>query len=451
MPTGRRSVGASHILHTGICGLILLAAIGAPAKPASHGADSTANETGTRPLVVRLRLEDAIGPASRAVVERAVSAAEKRDAQALVIELDTPGGLDDSMRDICKRILSADVPVIVYVAPSGSRAASAGFFILMSAHVAAMAPGTSTGAAHPVQMGGGHPDSTLAGKIENDAAAFVRSLAQKRDRNVEVAESAVLESKSFSALEAMQKGLIDIVAPSFDALLSEVDSTRVEVLSGPRIMRTRAARIETLTPGWRDRVLSTIANPNVAYLLLMLGTMGLAMELWNPGAIFPGVIGAISLLLAFFALQVLPVSQAGLLLLLVGVILLLLEIKVTSYGALAIGGIASLTLGSILLFDSPRALFRVSWSVIVPAVLGMTAFVLFVVGKGVRAQHRPPATGPEAMVGLRGRTTSPLAPEGRVFVHGELWNARAATPIEAGADVVIEAVDGRLLHVRRAS
>jgi membrane-bound serine protease (ClpP class) len=425
--------------------LLVVALAGLSFLPgAAHAAaDST--------LVLRVRVQDAIGPASRNFVARAVEAAESRGAACLVLELDTPGGLDESMRDIVKRILGADVPVVVYVAPSGSRAASAGFFILQAAHVAAMAPGTNTGAAHPVQLGGGDIDKTLAGKIENDAASFVRSLAQRRGRNVEWAESAVRESASISATEALEKHVIDCVAGSFDDLLAQLDGRSVDIGAGPRSLHTAGARVESLAMGWRDRVLSTIANPNIAYLLLMMGTMGLAMELWNPGAIFPGVVGAISLLLAFFALQVLPVNQAGLLLLLVGVILLLLEIKVTSYGALTIGGVTALTLGSILLFDTPGALSRLSWSIIVPVVVCTTLFFLFVVGAGLRAQRRKPVTGPEGLVGERGLADTVLAPEGRVAVHGEYWWARTDDePVAAGETVEVTAVEaGRRLVVRR--
>ena len=440
----RRWAGALRVAPVSLLWLVAKMDTQPPTATAAEAAADSA-------LVLRVRVEAAIGPASRNFIGRAVDAAEERGAACLVIELDTPGGLDDSMRDIIKRILASDVPVVVYVAPSGSRAASAGFYILQAAHVAAMAPGTNTGAAHPVPMGGGEADPTMQEKIENDAASFARSLAQRRGRNVEWAESAVRESESVSAQEALDKNVIDWVAPGLDSLLAAIDSVTVETLSGRHVLGTRGARVETISMGWRDRVLSTIANPNVAYLLLMLGTMGLAMELWNPGAIFPGVVGAIALLLAFFALQVLPVSHAGLLLLLVGVILLILEIKVTSYGALTIGGVTSLTLGSILLFESPGAMFRVSWWVLVPAVLGTTLFLLFVVGKGLGAQRRKPVTGPEGLVGEHGRADSALAVGGgRVFVHGEYWNARSDEPIESGTPVVVEAVEGNVLHVRRA-
>jgi membrane-bound serine protease (ClpP class) len=400
------------------------------------------------PRVVQARLADAIGPASAHFVAKTLAHAVAQDAACYVLELDTPGGLDDSMREIVQRILGADIPVVVYVAPSGARAASAGFFILQAAHVAAMAPGTNTGAAHPVGLGGAKIDSVLAGKIENDAASFVRSLAQRRGRNVDWAESAVRESASLSAPDALERGVIDLVAADLPNLLESIDGKTVETARGLLTLHTRGATVETLLPDWRDRVLSAIANPNIAYILLMLGTLGLAMELWNPGAVFPGVIGAISLLLAFFALQVLPVRQAGLLLLLAGIVMLLLEIKVTSYGALAIGGVAALTFGSIMLFDSPGRLLRVSWLVLVPVVVCTTLCVLFVVGAGVRAQRRRPVTGPEGMIGERGRTEGPVGSDGRVFVHGESWEARADPPVGSGDEIEVLQIEGRRLVVR---
>jgi membrane-bound serine protease (ClpP class) len=399
--------------------------------------------------VLRVRLHDAIGPASAHFLVGAIDRAERENAQAFVLELDTPGGLEDAMRDIAKRILSADVPVVVYVSPSGSRAASAGFFILQAAHVAAMAPGTNTGAAHPVNAGGGEVTPTMAKKIENDAASFVRALAQKRGRNVAWAESTVTQSVSASADEALAKHVVDLVVPDLKSLLDRLDGRNVEVLSGSRTLHTRGARLETLEMGWRDRVLSSIANPNVAYLLLMLGSTGILMELWNPGAVLPGIVGAISLLLAFFALQVLPVNHAGLMLLVLGIVLLILEVKVTSHGALALGGIASLTFGSLLLFETPGSFLRVSWSVIAPTVVATALFFLFVIRAGVRAQHRRPVTGAQGMIGVVGYADSALAPEGRVSVLGEYWNARTTEPIEAGARVVVTAVDGRQLVVRR--
>ena len=398
--------------------------------------------------VIVLTLADAIGPASAKFLIRGIERAEKERAACIVIQIDTPGGLDTSMRDIVKRILASEVPVVVYVAPSGSRAASAGLFVLLAAHVAAMAPGTNTGAAHPVQMSGGAMDSLLATKVENDAASFIRSLAQKHKRNADWAERAVRQSISASDDEALTLGIVDVVEPSLHALLERLEGREVELLAGPRTLQLRTAQLETMTMGWRDRLLSAVANPNIAYLLLMLGSAGLMMELWNPGAILPGVVGAISILLAFFALQVLPVNSVGLLLLLLGIVLLLLEVKVTSYGALTIGGIVALTFGSIFLFESRESFYRVSWSVLVPTVIAATCFFIFVVGKGLRAQRRHPVTGTQGMIGQIGTAATPLDPEGRVHVRGEIWSARAATPVAAGAKVEIVAVDGLRLEVR---
>ena len=431
--------------------LAVLALPFAPAALASPHAsthpDSAAGGEAT-PLVCVAPLVDAIGPASARFLIDSIDRAEKRKAECLVIELDTPGGLESAMRDIVKRILAADVPVVVYVAPSGARAASAGVWILLAAHVAAMAPGTNTGAAHPVAVGGGEVDDTMRKKLENDAASFIRSVAQKRGRNVEWAEKAVRESASASDREALELHIVDVVEPSLQALLVRIDGRQVEVVSGPRTLHTRAATIEKLEMGWRARALSAIANPNVAYILLMLGSMGLMMELWNPGAIFPGVVGAISLLLAFFAFQVLPVNSVGLLLILLGVILLLLEIKVTSYGTLTLGGVAALTFGSLLLFETPEAFYRVSWGVLLPTVAVVTFVFLFIVGKGLLAQRARPVTGASGMIGLVGTADSRLDPGGRVFVRGEYWNARSLEPIEAGSSVEVLAVEGRQLVVR---
>lgn len=401
-------------------------------------------------FVLVATLDDAIGPASASFLLKAIHRAEDEGADCLVIQLDTPGGLDEAMRDIVKGILAADVPVVVYVAPSGARAASAGVFILLAAHVAAMAPGTNTGAAHPVSLGGGDVDETMLAKIENDAASFIRALAQKRGRNAEWAEKAVRESASIADTEALELGVIDLVAGSLRELLEKIDGKRVETLAGVRVLATRHARVVEVEMQWRERALSVIANPNIAYLLLMLGTLGLMMELWNPGAIFPGVLGSICLLLAFFALQVLPVNSAGLLLLLLGVILLVLEIKVTSFGLLTIGGVTALTLGALLLFDSKGDVIRVSWAVIVPTVLVVTLFFLFVVGKGLQAQRRQPVTGREGMIGLRGVADSRIAPLGRVLVRGEYWEARADAPIEEGQEIQVITVEGSRLIVRAA-
>jgi membrane-bound serine protease (ClpP class) len=309
--------------------------------------------------------------------------------------------------------------VAIYVGPSGARAASAGTFILVSAHVAAMAPGTTTGAAHPVNLGGGDVDETMAEKVLNDAASFMRSLAEKRGRNAEWAESAVRESESITADEALDLDVIDIVAVDVRDLLSQMDGMNVETLSGIRTLRTRNARVEDVVMGWRDRLLSMIANPNIAYLLLMLGTM-----------------------------QVLPVNSVGLLLLLLGIIMLILELNVTSYGLLTIGGVVSLTLGAILLFEAAAPIYRVSWSVLVPTVIVTTLFFLFVLGKGLAAQRSAPVTGREGIVGEVGLADSRIAPEGRVYVHGEYWNARSEKPVEQGDSIEVVAVEGRTLVVR---
>ncbi|UCE03200.1 MAG: nodulation protein NfeD [Candidatus Latescibacterota bacterium] len=437
--------------------LLLAAPLGAQPPASDTTTSEIASESESRDaaepaLVLTAALADAVGAGTSHFLVGAIDEAERRQAECLVIELDTPGGLDSAMREIVKRILGADIPVVVYVAPSGARAASAGLWILLAGHVAAMSPGTTTGAAHPVNLGGGgEVDSTMAIKVENDAASYIRSVAQKRGRNAAWAETAVRESASVSSDEALALGVVDRVEPTLQALLESIDGNEVEVLSGARVLRTKNARVEEIEMGWRDRVLSTIANPNVAYLLLMLGSMGLMMEMWNPGAIFPGVVGAISMLLAFFALQVLPVNSVGLLLLALGVVLLILEVKVTSYGMLTIGGVGCLTLGSLLLFEHPDTFYRVSWSVLIPTVALATLFFLFVVSKGLLAQKRRPVTGQQGMIGLVGTADSRIDPQGRVFVHGEYWNARAERPVESGARIEVVGVEGHQLVVRATS
>lgn len=463
MSTRRRKAGTSHGTQTVLVFLasaVLVAFCSAasttrPAAPAGNRLDSAAtsaptDEATSRDVVLIAELADAIAPPTAGFLIGAIERAEARGAACLVIQLDTPGGLDVAMRDVVKRILSSSVPVVVYVAPSGARAASAGLFILLSAHVAAMAPGTNTGAAHPVNLGGGPVDSTMAVKIVNDSASFIRSIAHQRGRNEEWAERAVRESASITADEALATGVVEVLATSPQDLLRRLDGRTVKMLTGEATLRTRDVRLEKLEMGWRERALSKLANPNVAYMLLMLGTMGLLLELYNPGAILPGVVGAISILLAFFALQVLPVNSVGLLLLAVGIILLVLEIKVTSYGLLTIGGVIALSLGALFLFDSKDSLYRVSWSVLIPTVAVTAAFFLFVIGKGLQAQRARPMTGRVALIGAVGIADSVINLEGKVIVNGEYWEALAAQPIAAGSSIEVVGIEGRQLFVRPA-
>jgi membrane-bound serine protease (ClpP class) len=401
------------------------------------------------PVVKWTEIDGVINPASARFLQRALDEAAAQKAEALLIELDTPGGLMDSMRDIIKGFFASEVPVIVYVAPSGSRAGSAGVFITLAANVAAMAPGTNIGAAHPVTMGAGESkDSTMTGKIVNDAVAFIRSIADKRHRNADWAESAVRQSASITETEALKKGVIDLIVSSRDSLLKIIDGREVDLPSGARKLHTAGAVLEEVSMTWRDRLLLIISDPNIAYVLMLLGIYGLFFELYNPGAIVPGVVGGICLILAFFAFQTLPVNIAGLLLIILAIILFLLEIKVTSYGILSIGGTISLILGSIMLIESPIPGLRVSLSVILPGAIGTALFFALAVGLSVRAQRRRPTTGMQGMVGETGEVIEALTPRGKVKVRGEIWTAQTSNlHIPVGTLVRVNSVKQLTLNV----
>ncbi|KPK77826.1 MAG: serine protease, partial [candidate division Zixibacteria bacterium SM23_73] len=322
--------------------------------------------------VALVRIDGPIGPISSRIILKAIESSVEDSSEALVIELNTPGGLDESMRLVTKDILNSQVPVIVYVSPSGSRAASAGVFITLSAHIAAMAPGTNIGAAHPVSMGG-QVDSTMMEKVENDAAAYIKSIATKRNKNAEWAEEAVRKSVSVTEYEALKLNVIDLVTDNVRDLLDSCDGRKVTLPAGERTLNTKGVEVRKIEIGWRDRVLDVISNPNIAYILFSIGMLGIFFEFSNPGAIFPGIIGGICLILAFFAFQSLPINYAGLLLMALAIIFFILEVKITSYGALTIGGIVSLFLGSIMLFESPLPYMRASLPIIIFVVIGMAA------------------------------------------------------------------------------
>jgi membrane-bound serine protease (ClpP class) len=393
-----------------------------------------------------ITVDGVINPVTVRLVETALAKAQAERAQALVIQLDTPGGLERSMRVICQRLLNAEIPVIVYVAPTGARAASAGVFITMAAHVAAMAPATNIGAAHPVALGGGVDKESMR-KIENDAAAFARTIAIERGRNADWAEKAVRQSVSITEREAERLKVIDVVADSIPDLLAKIDGRTVKTVKGPVTLGTKGAVVKAIEIGFRDRFLNVITDPNVAYILMMLGMLGLFFELSNPGAVLPGVIGGISLILAFFAFQSLPINFAGLLLILFAIVLFIAEIKVVSHGVLAIGGMVSMALGSIMLFDAPDAGFRVSWWVIIPTVALTGGLFLSALALGVRAFARRPLLGVSGLIGQVGVARGGLGPAGQVAVHGELWNAVADEPVEDGARVRVVEVNGLTLKV----
>jgi membrane-bound serine protease (ClpP class) len=404
-----------------------------------------------RPVVHRIVVDGPISPATADYIAAAVESADDDGATALLIRLDTPGGLLNSTKTIVKTILAAPIPVIVYVAPSGSSATSAGVFVTMAAHVAAMAPGTTIGAAHPVSGGGENIGGDMRAKVENYAAAFVGSIAEKRGRNVDWAEKAVRESVSITETEALDLNVIDIVSNDEGALLSEIDGREVD-LNGERARLSfttadgRPAEIVDIPMTFRQRVLSVVADPNIAYLLMMAGILGLYMEFSNPGTIFPGVVGVICLLLALLAAQVLPVSSTGVLLLVVGFAFLVAEAFLPSFGILGFGGIAAITLGSLFLYTPDSNLFvdrtLVAVTVVVFAVIA-TAIVFTL----LRDRRKRPTTGAEALVGGRGVAISPVHRSGKIRIHGEIWNAVSKTPIDSGRSVTVVRVDGLNLTV----
>ncbi|HEX16431.1 MAG TPA: nodulation protein NfeD [Deltaproteobacteria bacterium] len=402
--------------------------------------------------VYLLKVEGIINPAIASYVVRGIERAEREGGHCVVIQLDTPGGLMESMRQIVKKILGAEVPVVVYVAPSGSRAGSAGVFITLAAHVAAMAPGTNIGAAHPVQMGEKKMDEEMAKKVLNDAVAYIKTIAKERGRNPRWAEKAVRESASITAKEALKLKVIDLIAPTFDDLLVKLQGRKVKLASGVVVaLDTKGAEVVEVGMSFRDRLLHTISNPSIAYILLMLGIYGLFFELSNPGAVFPGVVGGICLILAFFAFQMLPINYAGVALIVLGIILLILEVKITSYGLLSIGGVLSILLGSLMLIESPAQYLRLSLSFVLPVVIVTAGFFLFALTMVIRAHRRRPTTGREGLVGRRGEARTALAPEGLVEVFGELWRAEATDgEIPAGEAVEVVGVEGMKLKVKKA-
>lgn len=387
--------------------------------------------------IMSITIDGPINPAAAGFIERSLKKAEKENAECLLINLNTPGGLLKSTRVIVGNILDAPVPVVVYVAPAGAHAGSAGVFITMAAHIAAMSPGTNIGAAHPVSMQGGG-DTTMNEKATNDAVAFIRTIAEKRNRNVSWAEEAVRKSVSITGSEALQKQVIDLMAVNTSQLLEQIDGRSVEVPSGSTTLRTKSAKIETEEMSFVEKLLNIISDPNIAYILLMLGFYGILFELYSPGAIFPGIIGVIGLILGFYALHTLPVNYAGLALIVFGIILFLLEIKIASYGMLTIGGIISVLLGSLMLIrtDPNFEFFRISRTVIFTTTAITTLFFLFVIGAGLRAQKAKPVTGLEGFIGDTGKALETLDPAGTVRVQGEIWQAESLSgKIDAGESI----------------
>lgn len=401
--------------------------------------------------VILLRASSIVHPLLSEYLTEGLATADEVDALAVVIQLDTPGGLMDSTREITTAILGAKTPVIVWVGPEGAHAASAGFFILAAADVAAMAPGTNTGAAHPVGGDGEDIPGVMGKKIEEDAAAQVRALAVRRGRNVQLAEAAVRESRSFTAGEALEGKLIDLVAPDLAALLKAAEGR--EISRGPvrAPLRVADAKIREIEmPAFR-KALSHLAHPNIALALLVLGGLGLYFELMHPGAVLPGVIGSISLVLAFWALSVLPFRTAGVVLVLLALVFFIAEVKVTSYGLLTVAGIVSLVLGSMLLFDSPEPALRASGGLVAMLATFAGGMAAFLTWMALRRNRLPVRTGKEGMMHERGTARTSLDPEGKIFVHGEIWTAvadAAAGPIAAGEPVEVIGIDNLTLRVR---
>lgn len=402
-------------------------------------------------FVVVATYDGVINPVSAEYLHDALVFAQESAAQALIIRLNTPGGLDTSMRLIIKDITGATIPVVVYVSPSSGRAASAGVFITMAAHVAAMAPGTNIGAAHPVAMGGGEMDKTMKEKVENDSVAYIKSIAEQRGRNVAWAEDAVRKSLSVTERDAVKLKIVDLVVEDVPALLKQLDGRSIPLKSGATVLHTADAAVRDFPMGFRLELLKTLSDPNIAYLLMTIGTIGIMAELYNPGAILPGVVGAISLILAFYSFQSLPVNYAGVLLFLLGILFFILEATVTSYGLLAIGGVISMLLGSVMLIKTDVEFLQISWSVILPVIALAAAFSLFIVGMGVKAMRRRPVTGREEMVGLVGIVKTALTPHGQLAVHGELWEAVSEQPLQPGDEAEVVRIDGLRLQVKPLS
>lgn len=403
--------------------------------------------------VIVLKIAGAINPIVSDYVGQEIRSANETQEALVVIEMDTPGGLDTSMRAIIKEIQNSNVPVATYVSPSGSRAASAGTFITIASHIAAMAPGTNIGAAHPVNMLSGgvgqDQDSTMNEKVTNDSAAYIRSLAELRGRNAYWAELSVKKSVSISAEEAKKLGVIDLIAGSLEALVLAVDGREISVQSGKVILRTKDGKMVAREMDKRQRILAIISDPNVAYMLLMLGLVGLYFELSNPGLILPGVVGGIAMILALYAMHTLPVNYAGLLLILLGIVLFIAEVKIVSYGLLSVGGVVSILLGSLMLIDTEDPEMQISRTVLYPT---MVIFCLIAAGTiflAARSARLRPISGVEGLVGEKGVAKSDMSPFGHVFVHGEVWNAECEGSVSAGDTVVVQAVDGLKIKVKK--
>ncbi len=405
------------------------------------------------PAVMKITVDAPIHPVTSEYILNSITLAEQNNHDLIIIVINTPGGLDSSMREIIEKILASEVPVVAYVSPSGARAASAGFFIGIACDLFVMAPGTNTGAAHPVgvSLTGQAMDETMAEKVTNDAASYIKSIAGKRGRNIKMAEAAVRDSLSYTEQEALEGQLIDLVAQSEREILAHFHGKTIQRFNGEEItLNLQNQDIVEQPMTGRQKFLLTISNPNLAYILLMLGLLGLYFEFSNPGAILPGVLGGISILLAIFAFQILPINYVGLILILLSIAMFILDIKIQSYGILSIGGVVAMVIGSIMLIDAPIPELRPSLNFIIPFAVGISLIFIFLVVLAVKAHSRRSVTGSEGLRGKIGTARTALQPEGKVFVHGELWNAEADQEIPEGTKVkVVEVLPNLKIKVTK--
>jgi len=399
--------------------------------------------------VYTIRIQGAIQPPVAGFISESIAKAEKDGAEALIVLLDTPGGLDTSMREIVKSIMDAGIPIIVYVSPSGARAASAGSIILLASHIAVMAPGTNTGAAHPVTIGKDKVDKEMMVKVTKDAEAYVRGIAAKRGRNIEWAAKAVSQSDSIAASDALEKHVIDIVAKNIDDLMTQADGKTVETKNGKLTMKLKGKNKVEIDMPFKYKFLSYLSDPNVAYLLMMLGIYGILFEIYSPGAIFPGVVGGISIILAMYAFQTIPITFAGVFLILLGVVFFILELKIISHGMLGIAGIISIIIGSVMLVDLPKSILSISWKSILTVAILSGIFFFGVLSYAIKAQLSKVKTGSEGLIGELGIAKTDVFGNGKVFLHGELWNAKSDELIRQGEQVIVARIEGLLLMVKK--
>jgi len=413
---------------------------------------------GSVDLIYVVRVNTAIQPISAQYIIDNLEKAEQEGAVLYIIEQDTPGGLGESMRAIIQRMLKSNIPVVVYVTPSGARAASAGFFILMAADIAVMAPGTNTGAAHPIPLvdSGQEKDSeltkTMLKKLESDSTAFMKSIVEKRGRNVELALKAVSESSSFSAQEALKNNIIDYICKDREELIKTLNGKTIKLFNNKEVkIKLDNPRIKVVEMTKRLKFLSLLADPNITFILLGLAMLGIFFELSNPGLILPGIVGAICLVLFFFSVQILPINLAGIIFIIIAILMFILEAKVQSYGMLAAGGIISMFVGGLMLIDAPREELGVSLSVLIPATLVVAALTIFLLTLAIKAHRHKPTTGKEGLIGMVGVAKTDLNPEGKVFVFGELWDAYSDSFIKQGEKVIIEKIEGFKIFVKKPS